>query len=160
LTISGSGVLMGVIAPLASRSLTTLDGDLAGRLKEHLRSSSFVTVAIADAPDATILVEEEGAQDKPSLLTTLTPDEILRFWSLLTEAQKQEFFEAHVGQLDDELVARLGTGTIRGNDKASSTRLRTSTCRLATSSAPFAMHFRREGAKKPSTACLARSSTR
>jgi hypothetical protein len=110
LTILRSGVLIGVIASLPSRSLTTLDATFAERLKEQLRSSSFVTVAVENEPDVQILVDEEGAQDKPSLLTTLSPDEILRFWSLLTDAQKQEFLEYHARELGDaEILVIAGS---------------------------------------------------
>jgi hypothetical protein len=114
LTILASGVALGEIDPLESRQPTTLESGLADRLKEQLLSSSFVTVAVDGAADAVILVDEEGAVDKPSLLATLSPDEILRFWSLLTDAQKQEFFESHAGELSDDEVARwIGNGVTR-----------------------------------------------
>jgi hypothetical protein len=109
LTILASGVALGTIDPLQPRQLAILESNLADRLKEQLLTSSFVTVAVEDSVDAVILVDEEGAVDKPSLLATLSPDEILRFWSLLTDAQKQEFFESHAGELsDDELDLWIG----------------------------------------------------
>jgi len=109
LVLRGSGVTLGEIDTLESGQLTTLDDVLATQLKGHLLSSSFVTVAVEGEPDAVVLVDEEGAVDKPSLLSTLSPDEILRFWSLLTDAQKQEFFESHAGRLgDDELALWMG----------------------------------------------------
>jgi hypothetical protein len=111
LIIRATGVTLGEIEPLEAQRLTTLKSALADQLKAHLMSSSFVTVAIEGEADAVILVDEEGAIDKPSLLTTLSPEEILRFWSLLTDAQKQEFFESHAGELDDEELARwMGDG--------------------------------------------------
>jgi hypothetical protein len=105
LIIRATGVTLGEIEPLESRKLTVLDQELAERLKERLLSSSFVTVAVEGAPDAIVLVDEEASTDKPSLLSTITPDEILRFWSLLTDAQKQEFFETHADELGDDQVA-------------------------------------------------------
>jgi hypothetical protein len=94
-------VKLGDIEPLHSRQWTVIDADIAARLREHLLSSSFVAVAVHGEPEATILVDEEGAVDKPSLLSTLSPEDILQFWSLLTDAQKQEFFETHIGELGD-----------------------------------------------------------
>jgi hypothetical protein len=101
LVIRGSGVKLGDIEPLDSQQWTAIDAGIAARLREHLLSSSFVTVAVDGEPEATILVDEEGAVDKPSLLSTLSPEDILQFWSLLTDAQKQEFFETHIGELGD-----------------------------------------------------------
>lgn len=106
LIIRASGITLGEIEPLPPRRWIILSSDLTDRLKEHLLSSSFVTVAIDNAPDAVILVDEDGSVDKPSLLTTISPEEILRFWSLLTDAQKQEFLESHAGELSDEERAR------------------------------------------------------
>src|SRR5262249_42904289 len=74
--------------------------------REYLLTSSFVSVCIEGAPDAVVLVEEESAIDKPSLLSTLSPEEILRYWALLSDAQKQEFFETHARELNDEEMAR------------------------------------------------------
>jgi hypothetical protein len=102
LTLEGSGVKLGEIGPFAPRQTLSLDPPLAHRLKEHLLSSSFVTVCVDNAPDSVILVVEDGAVDKPSLMSTISADEILRYWSLLSDAQKQEFFETHAGQLNDE----------------------------------------------------------
>lgn len=102
LTLHGSGVKLGEIGPLAPRQTLSLDVAAASRLKEHLLSSSFVTVSVDNAPDSVILVVEDGAVDKPSLMSTISADEILRYWSLLSDAQKQEFFETHAGQLNDE----------------------------------------------------------
>lgn len=112
LTIAGSGVLLGQLGPLKPRALSQLDDTAAERLKQHLISSSFVTVQIAGEADATILVEEEGALDKPSLLARLPPEEILRYWSLLTDDQKAEFFEEHAGELNDEEFAKW-TGLVK-----------------------------------------------
>ena len=42
---------------------------------------------------------------RPSLLLDLSPAEILRYWSLLTTAQRTAFLEAHAGEL-----AQLGEG--------------------------------------------------
>jgi len=102
LLVRGGGVPLGEIGPLGPRQATLVGATFAARLKDHLLSSSFVTVAVEGEPDAVVLVDEEGGVDKPPLLATLSADEILRFWSLLTDAQKKEFFETHAGALDDD----------------------------------------------------------
>ena len=112
LVIRGTGVTLGEIEPLTSRQLTAVNGKLAENLREYLVTSSFVSVCLEGAPDAVILVEEESAIDKPSLLSTLSPEEILRYWSLLSDAQKQEFFETHAGELNDEELARWMTDAV------------------------------------------------
>jgi hypothetical protein len=117
LLLRGSGVQIGAIGPLAPRSPTNLDDDSGSRLKEHLLSSSFVTVVVEGEADAIVLVDEDGAIDKPSILATLSADEILRYWSLLTDAQKQEFFESHAAELSDpELAMWIGNTEIRPSE--------------------------------------------
>ena len=98
---------LGQLGPLAPRTPWPLGDADAERLKQHLVSSSFVAVQIAGEADATILVEEEGALDKPSLLARLPPEEILRYWSLLTDDQKAEFFDEHAGDLNDEEIRQV-----------------------------------------------------
>ena len=66
----------------------------AGRVKELLASTSLVEARIETTGGRCrwrILIREEGMTHKPSLLTQLTPDEILRYWSLLSESQRQAF---------------------------------------------------------------------
>lgn len=105
LVLRSGGVTLGLMGPVVSRQWTSVNADIAGRLKEHLPSSSFVTVSVEGKADAVILDDEEGSTHKPSLLKTLSPDEILQFWALLTQEQKQEFLEEHAGELGDEELA-------------------------------------------------------
>ena len=68
--------------------------DAADSVKEFLESSSFVvarTQTIGGKCEWRILIREEGMSHKPSLLTQLTPEEILQYWSLLSESQRQAF---------------------------------------------------------------------
>lgn len=68
--------------------------DAADSVKELLESSSFL-VARTQTNGAEcewrILIREEGMYHKPSLLTQLTPEEILQYWSLLSASQRQAF---------------------------------------------------------------------
>ncbi len=114
LRLRAAGVPLGSIGPMEPRAWIILPPEIAEPLKDHLRSSSFLTVAVEGEADAVILVDEQGATHKPSLLTTLTPDEILRYWSLLSPEQKQEFLEEHADTLDDpELALWIGEAAQR-----------------------------------------------
>ena len=68
--------------------------DAADSVKELLESTSFViarTQTTGGKCEWRILIREEGMSHKPSLLTQLTPEEILQYWSLLSESQRQAF---------------------------------------------------------------------
>ena len=47
----------------------------------------------------TILIQETGVLARPSLFERLTAAEILYYWSLLTQDQRREFLERHLGPL-------------------------------------------------------------
>jgi len=64
----------------------------AEKMREHLRSSSFV-VAHHGGRSWRVLVREENMAHRPSLLADLTPEEILEYWSLLTPEQRAAFLE-------------------------------------------------------------------
>jgi hypothetical protein len=74
-------------------------------LRRVLRSTSILTVAGDGREPGSLLVQEEGMYGRPSLLLDLSPAEILRYWSLLTLAQRAAFLEAHAPDL-----AQLGEG--------------------------------------------------
>ena len=97
------------LQPLPPREWVALSVDVAGRIATALQSGSFLTVRIANEPDAQILVEEEQMTHKPSLMARVTAADILRYWSLLTPEQKKEFLEEHADAFDDpELAMWLG----------------------------------------------------
>lgn len=88
---------------------TKLDADTTKSLKESLGESSLVHVMRAMHEPALVLVQEEGMSHKPSLLLSLTAADILRYWSLLTPAQRMAFIESH----GDELAkASLGADLV------------------------------------------------
>ncbi len=91
--LSSAGVKLGQISPVSQDCWTELSSDIGARLAHALKSTSFVEVIVGGHPAATVLVREEGMAKKPSLLLSLTPEEILRFWSLLSPEQKQRFLE-------------------------------------------------------------------
>ncbi len=82
-------------------------GDLvADRVQALLASTSLVEARI-QAPGGRhswrVLIREEGMTHKPSLLTQLAPEEILQYWSLLNEAQKQAFLAERL-ETDEALL--------------------------------------------------------
>ena len=95
--------------------------EAADGVKALLASTSFVQVRIGTSGGQCkwrILVREEGMTHKPSLLTQLTPEEILQYWSLLSESQRQAFLADRL-EPDEALLglakasARSSLGSIR-----------------------------------------------
>lgn len=111
LQLFAQGAHIGTLDPLPPRHRVELSSDVNSLLLDALRSSSFITVRIEGEGEAQILVEETRMTHKPSLMKTLTADDILRYWSLLTAEQKKEFLEDHAGDLvnDPELAYRLSS---------------------------------------------------
>ncbi len=71
----------------------------AGELKELLKSTSFVDVSVDGGEPFRVLVREEGMAHKPSILLSLTAEEILQYWSLLSPEQREAFLTAKVPSL-------------------------------------------------------------
>lgn len=61
------------------------------RLERWLLGSSYLEVRIDGEDKAILLVREEGMAKKPSILVTLSPAEILQYWSLLSAEQREAF---------------------------------------------------------------------
>jgi hypothetical protein len=89
--LSAGGIPLGVIRPVERGKWTDLLSDLSNVLAERLKNTSFLDVAVEKGVSGTILVREEGMAKKPSILMTLTVEEILRYWSLLSTEQRQAF---------------------------------------------------------------------
>ena len=80
--------------------------EAADEVKALLASTSFVQVRIRTSAGHCkwrVLVREEGMTHKPSLLTQLTPEEILQYWSLLSESQRQAFLADRLGSVEASL---------------------------------------------------------
>lgn len=73
---------------------TPLGSAAWSRMEEILLSTSFLLIEHR-GKSWRILVREENMAHRPSLLTQLTPEEILEYWSLLTPHQRTQFLEAH-----------------------------------------------------------------
>lgn len=117
LRLTAAGQELGSCGPVAPQAWTELPAELAGRVAKALEVTSIVQVREGDRPPASILVLETGLLQKPPLLLTLSAADILRYWSLLTPAQRAAFVEARAPELalteeGAELVARMQTGTV------------------------------------------------
>ena len=111
LTVSAQGVDLFKVRDLSARIWESLSADASAELGRVLRSTSLLTVVGDGRQPGVLLVQEEGMSHRPSLLLDLSPAEILRYWSLLTTAQRSAFLEAHAGELPElgegaALVAR------------------------------------------------------
>lgn len=69
--------------------------DAADIFRDYLLSSSFVVVRHGKA-NWKVLVREENMGHRPSILTQLTHDEILEYWSLLSPEQRASFIESRL----------------------------------------------------------------
>ncbi|MBD3235947.1 MAG: hypothetical protein GF330_04530 [Candidatus Eisenbacteria bacterium] len=85
------GVLAEVPKPRRGRWMPCAP-DSCERIREILLSTSFLLVQHAKG-SWRVLVREENMSRRPSLLTQLTPEEILEYWSLLTAEQRAALIE-------------------------------------------------------------------
>lgn len=99
LRLEARGVQLGSIQPLPSREWASTAPELSQRIGEILDETSLLVVhGDGDIP-ALLLVQEEGMFRKPSLLLQLSAADILRYWSLLTPAQRAAFLEARAPEI-------------------------------------------------------------
>jgi len=92
--LSARGLPIGSIEHLRPRTWTSLAKGAIDRMREILEETSFVQVTAEDSEPAIVLVQEEGMAYKPSLLLRLSVADILRYWAMLTPAQRNAFIEA------------------------------------------------------------------
>jgi hypothetical protein len=81
------------------------DSATSERVEKAIGSSSFFLVKHPKG-EWRVLVREESMGHRPSLLTELTPEEILEYWSLLTPEQRAAYIElrAGLGETDEGLA--------------------------------------------------------
>ncbi|MBU2647768.1 hypothetical protein KKI24_23875 [bacterium] len=75
--------------------LRSFDSDL---LEERLRVSALVTIGWGSI-EQSVLVREEGMALKPTMLDSLTAEEILEYWSLLSKEQRSAFLDERIAAL-------------------------------------------------------------
>jgi len=84
------GVLLFSIDTLKEDGWVDCGREAAEKIRQLLNSTSFLEIQ-HNKGKWRILIREEGMNHRPSLLISLTPEEILMYWSLLSPAQ-QEYF--------------------------------------------------------------------
>ena len=92
-----SGTLICTVDAPSADGWIRLPEAAANAVGALLPSTSFVSI---HHPSGVwrVLVREEGMHRRPSLLQDLTPEEILRYWALLSDEQRSKFIER---RLDD-----------------------------------------------------------
>lgn len=99
LWLYANGVEVTSLSPLECRVWTTLTSVQAAGIRDTLTRTSFLEVHGHGKEPGLILVQEEGMSHKPSLVLRLSAKEILEYWALFTEEQKQEFLEHRYAEL-------------------------------------------------------------
>jgi hypothetical protein len=94
LAIRARAVDFGQVGPLEPKQWAVLPAPFAASLRQVLSETSFVEVEPQGGEAGKVLVSEEGMAKKPSLLLSLSIADILRYWSLLTPAQRTAFIAA------------------------------------------------------------------
>lgn len=100
LRIEAGGIVVGEVSSLTPKEWTVLDAAFATELERHLVNRSLFEIHGESETAALLLVQEEGMGSKPSQLITWTTAEILRFWALLTPAQRSAALERHASDLE------------------------------------------------------------
>ncbi len=139
LRIEAQGVELFVLDALPPRAWVQLDFQQAARLADVLPSTSLLTVHGDGTNPGMLLVQEEGMWRKPSLLLRLSAADILRYWSLLTTAQRAAFLEVPSGRSHrNRAGCRPRHPRASGRGGAVDVRIGSPACftRLAASSAP------------------------
>lgn len=99
LRIEARGVDVGWFEEIESRVWTAVSSDVARRIEALLGETSLFFVHGETDKPGMLLVQEEGMSHKPSLLLRLSAADILRYWALLTPAQRAAFLEARAPEL-------------------------------------------------------------
>jgi hypothetical protein len=95
-----------VMPLLAFDDWVQLPAECAESVRKHLQSTTFLELVVDGGNPQWVLIREEGMECKPPLAVTLTPKEILEYWSLLSPEQRADFLERRVlGQLPDALAS-------------------------------------------------------
>lgn len=94
IVVTDAGEAIFELHALSPSSWIDLDGDHSKRLRTALERTAMLGVVMPDGATGRLLVQEEGLHHRPSLLLDLTPAEILKYWTLLTPAQRASFIES------------------------------------------------------------------
>jgi len=116
LVLRAQGVAVQELAGPVAGAWTWLSPDACAVLEARLRSSCYLEASTQRGPDAprfTVMVSEDGMAQKPSVLASFTAEEILRYWSLLSDDQREALLLTKVplrGDAEAEALARAQGG--------------------------------------------------
>lgn len=79
------------ITPVQADRWIRLGADVSRVMKNLLVSTSLLDVHAGMELSFRVLVQEDGMAHKPALFLSLTPEEILHYWSLLSPEQREQF---------------------------------------------------------------------
>ena len=104
-----------IIEPIRLGRWISLPTEAAQCLRELLASTSLVEVRVDGGAPFRALVREEGMARKPGLFLSLTPEEILHYWSLLSPEQREQFI-LRKALIDIDGYVREPTSVLRAAD--------------------------------------------
>ena len=90
-----NGRLLFTIEKYVGEGFQTCNKAASDRVRDALEESSFLKINCKEY-EWRILIRETSCSHRPSILRTLTPEEILKYWSLLSPEQRAVFLERHV----------------------------------------------------------------
>lgn len=99
LSLNAKGSPLFALASLPEKKWTRLGEDESKRIESLLRSTALIQVEGDGKNPGLLLIQEEGMAQKPSLLFSLSAEDILRYWSLLTDAQRAAFIESRAPEI-------------------------------------------------------------
>lgn len=105
--VSAQGVPLFRLEPIAFDAWIELPAETAQRVGQVLASISFLEIGVAGSEPFRVLVREVNMAHKPSLVHTLSVEDILQYWSLLSAEQREAFLIERLPSLADgtELAA-------------------------------------------------------
>lgn len=107
LRVESAGSLLFEVAGLANDEWTALSPADAETLRSILVSTSVLHVRRDDDVRSTVLVQEYGLAQKPSMLLTLSVSDVLEFWSRLTPEQRAAYLADRAGSIPEGFIAEL-----------------------------------------------------
>ena len=114
--VMAQGVPKFTIEPIICDEWVALPPETVQIVKQILKSTSLLEVTVDDGSTFRVLIEEESMAHKPSILLTLSAEEILRFWSLLSPEQREAFIVERSAELAEGTeLALQSSKLIAGN---------------------------------------------
>lgn len=107
LRVESAGAPVFEVAGLPRDTWVSLAAGDAEALRTILVSTSILRARRDDEMQSTVLVQEYGMAQKPSMLLTLSVSDVLEFWSRLTSEQRAAFLADRAGSIPEGFIAEL-----------------------------------------------------